>query len=139
MLSSTFQRKNTREGGERREKCLNLGIYLLKHRKNTDTGTTLAEMQSGLRSFASSKRLPQALQEFSPSLASTQKHTEDCSELPTRVYLRFNESAIHYNKAQCNINICRKNWLSTAPQQTLVLILHNKTLADHRSACNSFK
>lgn len=42
-LSSTFERKKAREG-ERRGKCLNLGIYLLKHRKNTHTGTTLAEI-----------------------------------------------------------------------------------------------
>ena len=63
------------------------------------------------------------------------------TQLPSKVYLRSNESVIHYNKSQCNINICRKNRLSAAPQQTLVLIQYNKTLADHRkkSECNSFK
>lgn len=65
-------------------------------------------------------------------LSHAQKRTEDRSELPTKVYLRFNESVIHYNKSHCNINICRKNRLSAAPQQTLVLIQYNKTLADHR-------
>lgn len=51
------------------------------------------------------------------------------------------KSVIHYNKRQCNINTCRKNRLSTAPQQTLVLIHYNETFADHRkkSRLNSFK
>lgn len=124
-----------KEGNGRREKGEVFKFrYLLTETQNTHTQALHRQksQQSGLWSFASSQRLPQASQEFSPSLTGTQKRTEDRSEVPTKVYLRFNESVIHYNKSQCNINTCRKNRLSTAPQQMLVLIQHNKTLADHR-------
>lgn len=79
---------------------------------------------------------------FQPAFASSftevfslsHTHTEaycDHSELPTKACFRFNESVIHYNKTQRNINMCRKNRLSAA-QQMLVLIQQNKTPADHR-------
>lgn len=84
-LSSTLRRKKAREGGERRGKCLNLGIYLLKHRKNTHTAPRWQKsQQSELRSFASSQCLSRASQELSPSLTHTQKHTEDQPELPSQ-------------------------------------------------------
>lgn len=84
-LSSTLRRKKAREGGERRGKCLNLGIYLLKHRKNTHTAPCWQKsQQSELRSFASSQCLSRASQELSPSLTRTQKHTEDQLELPSQ-------------------------------------------------------
>lgn len=66
---------------------------------------------------------------------STLKISLNCQ---AKVYLRFNESVIHYNKSQHNINICRKNRLSTVPQQTLVLIQYDTTLTDHRGGEKTF-
>lgn len=122
-LSSILRRKKAREGGERRGKCLNLGIYLLKQKKThiqLHAGRNPSSQSWGALLLASvCLELHSSFLPLSHTHRSILKSSLNCQ---AKAYLRFNESLIHYNKSQHNINICRKNRLSTAPQQMLVLI-----------------
>lgn len=89
--------KERRQGKREREKQFKFRYLLTETQKRTHIQAPLWQksQHSGLRSFASSKDLPEAPQEPSPPLTHTQKRTEECSALPAQVYLRFNESVIH--------------------------------------------